>query len=184
MNPLRQKGLAYVLTTSLIVSMLLLVLGPVVLVRPSENDALEDWLRARLEAVPGGVVDQSIERAMNEPNPTARDGLLRFARALIEADAELAARIAGSPSVSAETLVIAIEKLGGMSISDAVVPPRHSISTAITSVAAASDGQIQFVGSIRTDAPLLSPAATALLKGLAIIACPFRVLSSARPLGP
>ena len=184
MNPLRQKGISCILATGLIASILLLVLGPVVVDRPTENDALESWLRSRLEAVPGGAIDRSIERAMDVQNPSPRDGLLRFARALIEADEGEAARIAGSAAVTPEALVIAIEKMGGANVSDAVVPPRHTISTAITSIATGSDAKIHFFGSASRDAALVAPTLPRLLMGLSIVACPFRILSSARPLGP
>ena len=183
MNLLRQKHTATALTIGLIASMLLAWSSSVFVERPAENQALELWLRNRLQVEPGSAVDHAIDAAMAEPIPTAREGLLRFARALIAADAERAAALAGSRYVSPEAVAQAVEDLGGRSIADAVVP-RHRISTAISSLVSGVDGKAPAVHAASYATLNFQLPTLRLGHAAALVILPLRVLSSARPLGP
>ena len=183
MNRFRQ-GTASVIVASVVVASMIVVLAGQIFASPyAEEGELSELVRHRLGPEQGEVVDRALAVARGGSDVSSAANLLAFAEALIEVDAEVAALLAGIATPSAGQLLLALEDLASRSVGDAMLPS-HRIGASKSVLGAAVDRMGVVVGGFATVLAHTAPVPAADRSGATTRPVLFRLISSARPLGP
>lgn len=184
MNRLRHGVLPAVLSAAVLTSILAGLSAGILCARPSTNQDLAEWLRIRVSGAPGETVERAIDTILASPVREPGEGILEFARALIQVNPRAAAELAGTRVTTPEALAKAISDLSDRAIGDAMIP-RHFLTAA---------AQARMVSGAERPVSMARASVAAFAAGLleqSILATPTRVfhpllrlVSSARPLGP